>query len=248
MTMQERIKKFIKIVQTDRYFKVLLFHRVAAGVEHTVVLKCFGDEKFRTIVDVGANRGQFSLVAQYCFPEAKIISFEPLKEPAILFRRVFQSDPNVTLHECAIGQREEEAIIHVSKADDSSSLLPISSTQTNFFPGTGEKEIRAIQVKPLDSVLRAADIQKPALLKMDVQGFELQALEGCRSLLSSFSYVYVECSFVELYSGQSLAHEIIDFLKKFGFILSGVYNVYYDKKGMAVQSDFLFSKEDIGDK
>ncbi len=248
MLSMNKIRKMTKIIQTNYYLRMLLFYRVAAGVEHHKLGEYFHNETIRTIIDVGANRGQFAIVARQCFPKAKIVSFEPLKEPAILFRRVFQSDPNVTLHECAIGQREEEAIIHVSKADDSSSLLHISSTQTNLFPGTGEKEIRAIQVKPLDSVLRAADIKKPALLKMDVQGFELQALEGCRSLLSSFSYVYVECSFVELYSGQSLAHEIIDFLKTFGFILSGVYNVYYDKKGMAVQGDFLFSKKDIGDK
>ena len=239
-----RIFKLYRIL-SNPYFYNALAKGVAAGVEHLHLLRHIS---CNYVVDIGANRGQFALVARKSFPQARIVSFEPLAEPANLFRRVFQSDPSVILHECAVGPREQEAVIHVSTADDSSSLLPISSAQTSLFPGTGEKETRAIQVKPLDSVLRAADIQKPALLKMDVQGFELQALEGCRSLLPSFSYVYVECSFVELYSGQSLAHEIIDFLKTFGFILSGVYNVYHDKKGMAVQGDFLFRKKDIGNK
>jgi Methyltransferase FkbM domain len=66
--------------------------------------------------------------------------------------------------------------------------------------------------KPLDAVLDRKDIEKPALLKLGVQGFERQALEGCRSLLSIFSYVYAECSFVELYAGQSLAHEVISIM------------------------------------
>ena len=130
--------------------------------------------------------------------------------------------------------------IHVSRQDDSSSLLPITSLQNKLFPGTGEKEVRTIKVRPLDAVLDRKDIEKPAFLKLDVQGFERQALEGCKSLLPLFSYVYVECSFVELYSGQSLAHEIISYLDNCGFALSGIYNLSYDKSGKAIQGDFLF--------
>lgn len=239
--------KLVKLynILVNPVFTRAMLKGVAASTEQLYILQSLNCSY---LVDIGANRGQFALVARYCFPEVNIVSFEPLKEPSILFRRVFQSDPNIVLHEFAIGPNEAETVIHVSKSDDSSSLFPISSVQTSLFPGTVEKEIRTIQVKPLDSVLRASEIQKPALLKIDVQGFELQALEGCRSLLASFSYVYVECSFVELYSGQSLAHEIIEFLKEFNLILDGIYNVYNDKNGIAVQGDFLFRKKDSGDK
>ena len=95
----------------------------------------------------------------------------------------------------------------------------------------------------MDAVLDPKDIKRPALIKLDVQGFERQALEGCRSLLLMFSNVYVECSFVELYAGQSLAHEVISFLDEFGFVLVGVYNLSYDKKGVAIQGDFLFKNK-----
>ena len=234
-----RLKKIIQITR-DPFLISALFKGVAAGMEHGTILQ---NLQFKHLVDIGANRGQFALIARHCFPQAKIISFEPLKEPAAQFRRVFQSDSSVLLHECAIGPREQEMAIHVSSADDSSSLLPISVLQQKLFPGTDEKEIRRIQVKPLDAVLKATDIRGPALLKLDVQGFELQALEGCLSLLSMFSYIYVECSFVELYKGQSLAHEIISFLREHDFILSGVYNLYYDKQGVAIQGDFLFKKK-----
>ena len=194
---------------------------------------------FKHCLILARNRGQFALVARRCFPNAKIISFEPLKEPAAIFRNVFKSDPVVVLHELAIGPSYERMAIHVSRQYDSSSLLPITSLQSDLFPGTGEKEVRAIQVKPLDAVLDPKDIKRPALLKLDVQGFERKALDGCRSLLPVFSYVYVECSFVELYAGQSLAHEVISFLNGFGFVLAGVYNLSYDKQGIAIQGDFL---------
>lgn len=83
-------------------------------------------------------------------------------------------------------------------------------------------------------------MNNPAFLKLDVQGFELEALRGCEDLLGHFSNVYAECSFVELYSGQALAHEIISWLRERGFSLSGVYNMGYDRNGRAVQGDFLF--------
>ncbi len=235
--------KLIKILQKSYYLKALLQHRVAGGVEHSRLLDYLQMQNIQTLVDVGANRGQFALVARTCFPNAKIISFEPLKEPAAIFRNVFRSDPMVVLHEIAIGPDENEVPMHVSCADDSSSLLPISVLQNNLFPGTAEKELRTIKVKPLDAILSSKDIQTPALLKIDVQGFEREALLGCKSLLACFSSIYVECSFMKLYTGQALAPEIIDLLDGWGFALCGVYNLCYDKKGVAIQGDFLFKKK-----
>lgn len=216
---------------------------VAASVEHSPILNYLSSQHLQTVVDIGANRGQFALVASRCFQHAKIISFEPLKEPAAVFRRVFTSNPAVILHELAIGPEDKKMTIHVSHADDSSSLLPISALQNRLFPGTAEKEVRTVQVSPLDAILGVEEIQKPALLKVDVQGFEKEVLGGCKSLLHLFSYIYVECSFVELYVGQSLAHEVISFLDGFGFILSGIYNLSYDKNGIAIQADFLFKNK-----
>jgi FkbM family methyltransferase len=239
-----KVKKLFKILQVPKFLEILLRFRVAAGVEHSQILALLSSQIIRTIVDIGANRGQFSLAARYCFPYAQIIAFEPQKEPAELFRCIFNHDLNITLHECAIGPCPKEMTFHISQADDSSSLLSIAPLQNQLFPGTAEKEKRIVQVNPLDAILNIGDIKSPALLKMDVQGFELHALEGCRSLLPSFLYIYVECSFMELYIGQSLAHDLIDFLKEFSFIFCGVYNLVYDKKGIAIQGDFLFKKQD----
>ena len=61
-----------------------------------------------------------------------------------------------------------------------------------------------IRVTRLSDALPAGEIAAPALLKLDVQGFELPALEGCEGVLDRFDWVYVECSFMELYAGQPL--------------------------------------------
>jgi len=234
-----RVGKLAPILKSPYYQKMLLCHRVAAGVEHAQVLSGLD---CRTVVDIGANRGQFALVARQCQPEAWIISFEPLPAAAAKFRALFAGDDRVTLHEAAIGPAPGNATIHISRRDDSSSLLPITSAQVALFPGTAEIATAIVRVAPLRQFISAADIQIPALLKVDVQGFELEALRGCEDLLDQFTCVYVECSFVELYAGQSLADEVIAWLRERGFRLRGVHNMEYDRDGRAVQADFLFAR------
>jgi FkbM family methyltransferase len=212
---------------------------VAAGVEHLVVLRQLG--KLRAVVDIGANRGQFALVARWCFPAAGIVSFEPLPGPAEVYRSVFVRDAYVKLYEVAIGPRAGETTIHVSQRDDSSSLLPISSAQNALFPGTAEAGTAVIEVGPLSAYLASEAFEGPALLKLDVQGFELQALAGCEDQLARFAWVYVECSFMELYEGQAFADEVIAWLRERGFRLHGAYNMTFDGDGRAVQADFLFA-------
>lgn len=177
-----------------------------------------------------------------CFPQARIVSFEPLAGPAALYRAVFAGGDRARLVEAAIAPEPGEATIHMSARDDSSSLLPITVRQNALFPGTAETGTAIIQVTRLSDALPAGEIAAPALLKLDVQGFEVPALAGCEGVLDRFAWVYVECSFMELYAGQSLADEVIAWLRERGLQLAGVYNMSYDSEGRAVQADFLFGR------
>jgi FkbM family methyltransferase len=234
--------KLARIVGSNSYRRSLLTHRVLAGVEHESVLRKL---HCTTVLDIGANRGQFALVARRSFPEACIVSVEPLPAPAARFRAVFAADQRVTLHQAAIGPERGEATMHVSRRDDSSSLLPITDRQNALFPGTAEVGTARVKVALLRDFFSEDQIEPPALLKLDVQGFELQALRGCESLLNRFAYVYVECSYIELYAGQALANEVITWLRERGFRLSGTYNPTTDREGRIVQADFLFSRESV---
>jgi len=231
-----RLDKMVQAIRAPRLFRALLYDRVLAGAEHRQILS----PNIATVVDIGANRGQFSLAARRWAPRARVIAFEPLSGPAARFGKVFQGDYSVILHQAAIGPETGEATIHVSAADDSSSLLPISGLQERLFPGTEEVRTETVKVGRLADFVSPKEIAGPALLKLDVQGFELEVLRGCEDLLDRFANVYAECSFVELYKGQALAHEIIAWLQERGFHLSGVYNLSYDRRRLAVQGDFLF--------
>lgn len=234
-----RIIKLSCIFLSPRYWRSLITCGVAAAFEHEPVLRQI---KCRTIVDVGANRGQFALVARRCFPKATILSFEPLPKPANRYRRVFAGDERVRLNEVAVGPKTGKATIHISARDDSSSMLPITVLQNQLFPGTSETRQETVRLEPLREFVQPEEIEPPALLKIDVQGYELETLKGCESLLDRFAYIYVECSFVELYAGQASVSEVIDFLHEQGFVLKGIYNITYDRSGLAVQADFFFGR------
>ena len=237
----KKLHKILRILGTRDYRRALLRYGVAAGVENTQLLASIG-AGLRTIVDVGANRGQFTLAARYHAPGASVIAFEPLQEPAQVFRAMFAHDQQVELHQFAIGPLPGEGLMHISKADDSSSLLPITDLQTRYFPGTAERSTRTVEVRTLDSVLQPEAISQPALLKLDVQGYELEALRGCSALLDAFDFVYVECSYVVLYSGQALAREVETYLTSAGFFLEEVFNPYYANSPQPIQADFFFRR------
>lgn len=241
MSVIRKFKKLIRLLPNSVY-RAAIAKGVAAAVEHDAVL---GMMNCSFVVDIGANRGQFSLLARSSFPTAKIVSFEPLTAPAMKFRNVFSDDQSVTLHVAAVGPSSEQRKMHVSASDDSSSLLPISELQEEIFPGTSEVETAEVRVGRLDEFLDESAIIASALLKLDVQGFELDALRGCESLLGRFEWIYCECSFVELYTGQKLAADVIDWLAERGFRINGMYNPSYDRNGQSIQADFLFHRANL---
>jgi FkbM family methyltransferase len=220
----------------------LALDRVLAGSEHRFVLS----PALATVVDVGANRGQFALAVRHWAPGARVISFEPLPGPAAIFCSVFAGDSNVTLHQVALGPERERRAMHVSGRDDSSSLLPISAAQTSLFPGTEEIASLEVTTGPLGDFVQQDELRAPAMLKLDVQGFEYDALLGCRTMLPLFQWIYCECSFVELYTGQKLAADVVALLAENGFKLAGVHNPSYDAAGRSIQADLLFSAQSGG--
>lgn len=231
-----KIKKFLKILSSVTYIKGLLYG-VAASVEHERLIKNISP-KF--IVDIGANKGQFALMLRKINPNSTIHSFEPLGNAVNSFRKIFKNDSNINIYPFAIGNSKEDKNIFISMRDDSSSILPISKNQEEIYPGTGLKETAIISIDRLDNHIGIENIIHPSLLKIDVQGFELEVLKGSENLLGSFSYIYCECSFIELYEGQPIAYEIIDFLAQLGFYLDGIHNLHHNEKGVSIQADFLF--------
>ena len=235
-----KFRKLLAMARHPVYLRAFLRHRVAASIEHDDILKSL---PIGMVVDVGANRGQFSLAVSHWRPSVRIVAFEPLPGPAATYRSLFADNPHVTLHEVALASERGEMEMNISRRDDSSSLLPIADLQTRHFPGTERVATRKVPVAPLGDFLPAQDIGPGALLKIDVQGFELPVLQSAQALLGRFGWVYAECSYVPLYEGQALADEVIAFLAERGFALKARFNPSYGRAGgEMLQADLLFEK------
>ncbi|MDP2854673.1 MAG: hypothetical protein Q8O28_10580 [Smithellaceae bacterium] len=83
-----RIDKLVQALRSNGLLWALLRYQVLVGAEHRKILS----PNLATVVDIGANRGQFSLAVRHWSPEVRVFAFEPLSGPATRFRRVFYGD------------------------------------------------------------------------------------------------------------------------------------------------------------
>jgi FkbM family methyltransferase len=239
---ERRIRQIGKALRSIRYplSRAALLHGVAPSFEHFEILKGLGEIK--CLVDIGANVGQFSLLCKIVHPKAYIHAFEPLNKAADTFQKVLGHQRDIILYRHAIGSESTDQYINVTARADSSSLLA-PHAQSRIYPGTYVVSRETVSVIPLQVALCDDDILSPALLKIDVQGFEREVLRGSERLLDSFNWIYCEASFVELYSGQPMAHDVVAWLAERGFRLISVNsNASVTLEGRVVQADFLFQR------
>lgn len=212
---------------------------VAPAVEHRAVLRALSVDG---VIDVGANRGQFTLACRFVLPGVSVVAFEPIPTEAETFRKVHGARGEVTLIESALGETKGAATLHLSKSADSSSLLPIGKKQVELFENTVEVGTITVPVHRLDDFAECWSGRSRQLLKLDVQGYELNVLRGAIETLKSCGYVYAECSEVALYEGQALRVEVEAFLKAQGFVVQSRHNEQMSD-GQLIQADYLFSRQ-----
>jgi FkbM family methyltransferase len=172
-----------------------------------------------TIYDIGANIGTWTCLAKSLFPAARVEAFEPLAMHFDGFRRWTAPWPgDIHLHGCALGQTEGSATMHVMDFSDASSLLPATAGCLSEFKIKPAAE-QTVPVIPLDVLVSREKIPRPDLLKLDVQGYELEVLRGAETCLRHARAVLCEVSFQEFYTGQPLFPEVLAFLETRGFAL-----------------------------
>jgi FkbM family methyltransferase len=223
-----RVAKGLRLLGNPSYLRTFARYGVVPSLEHRELPRT----PYATVVDVGAHTGQFSLLARKFYPEATIHAFEPLPEAAAKFREVFGDDPLVRLHEVAIAPATGEATLYLDSAWDGGSLLRGAWKSDREIP---------VHTAQLEDVVSADEIRSPALLKLDVQGYELDALVGCSSLLDRFDDVVVELMLREDRVGQPLAADVVTLLRDRGFQLVGIDSIGR-REGSIVRFDGIFSR------
>lgn len=144
---------------------------------------------YASVLDVGGNVGDFAKAAYLAWPGARITSFEPLADVAGYNRQRAEGRWNVIT--TAIGRYHDRAVMHRN--------LGMASCSTMLEPGTARYDQLGIEdewqdgtvlVQPLDEYLDC--VERPCLLKIDVEGYELAVLRGADAVLPHVDTVVIE--------------------------------------------------------
>ena len=197
----------------------------------------------KTIIDVGANVGQFAVASSKIFPESNIYSFEPNPPCVTQLQKNVSALGNVKVYQLALGETKGEVEFHVNSHSHSSSILPLATSHLEAFPDARESSVIRVEVSTLDRVFETVELQHPVLLKLDVQGYELPVLLGGRNLLTRVDYVLLEASFKPMYQGEPVFVDIEKKMREFGFeFLRPVGFLRAPKTDEFLQMDALFKR------
>jgi FkbM family methyltransferase len=186
----------------------------------------YGQEGPRVIFDVGAHRGETATLFARSFPQAQIHSFEPASDTFAALQRAVSPFPNVRAVNAALGRTDGLTALNVNKFSPANSLLK-SAAPTNEVGAELMDTIQtqSVNLRALDSYCQEARVGFIDLLKMDVQGFELEVLRGAEMLLKSqnVALIYSEVLFKRLYEGQPFFEDLSRELAGHGFELVDLY-------------------------
>jgi FkbM family methyltransferase len=200
-----------------------------------------------TVLDVGANIGQYGSSLRSSGFDGWIISCEPLPDAFPHLSRRASSDSRWTTIHTAVGAETGTLTINVSANSYSSSVLTMTDAHLDAAPGSQTIGEEKVAVTTVAEIVAKNEVDPTrTLLKVDTQGYEGPVLDGAGDLLSSFAAVQLELSFVPLYSGQLLFAELNERLEAAGF---GIYSLdagFADPRtGRMLQCDGLYVRTDL---
>jgi FkbM family methyltransferase len=214
----------------------LASHRMMVGLRQVAT-------EIKTVIDGGANVGQFARAAAETYPGASIYSFEPLPAAAAQFGRNLADRPQVKLIESALGSRDGTVVFHPNAYSQSSSVLPQAAGHAQSFSQDRQLTPIEVPIMRLDTFASGRVLCAPTLIKLDLQGFELEALKGGAELLRATDYVLAETVFEAMYEGEPLFPDIHNFMNAAGFAFRMPLAVTRDDRDLIVQMDALFVRK-----
>lgn len=198
----------------------------------------------QTIIDVGANTGQFARHIIQFFPQARLFCFEPLAEPFAELQRWAKTQAGqVRAFNVALGAEDGEAqMFRHTEHSASSSLLTTTDVCNQLYPQTRAQDTVPVNLTTLDAALGEQSLPPELLIKLDTQGYERQVIAGATETFRQAHACIVEANLYKLYDQQPSFIELAVLLNDFGFRYAGNLEQTYSASGEVVYVDAVFLK------
>ena len=183
--------------------------------------KWLKDLEISTVVDIGANVGEFTAIFNELFPTSQIYAFEPIP---ICFDKLndrVSNLKNVKTYNIGLGSKNGELNLNKSSHDPASSFREMSDLHKENYPHSSGSEELKVAVHRLDEVLDLSNIHSNIFIKIDVQGFEDEVIIGGMKTFDKAKVIIVESSYRKLYENEPLFHGIYSLLQPLGFEFMG---------------------------
>lgn len=192
-----------------------------------------------SVIDVGAAYGEFTEECITVFPNARYLLIEPLVEYRAPLSDLERRLPSARYLCAAASSRTGETAINVHPDLVGSSLLREVETGTDV-----NGRPRNVRTVTLDGAVNEVGAKGPFLLKVDVQGAELDVLKGAEEVLKETEYVLLEVSFFKFFESGPEFGDVIEYMKRLGFVPYDMMGFQYRPLDNALsQADVAFVKE-----
>jgi len=192
-----------------------------------------------TFIDGGAHNGSTILkLREEGFIDSVIYAFEPIPHAAQALKAL--GDSNVTVFSKALSNTDGTVIFNVNKKAVTSSMFEPDMAKVYHPTLTDLSEKISVPTVQIDTLVKNKEMNQPDIIKLDLQGAELQALKGSIETMKHVKIIYTEVEFVKLYKEQPLFHDITLFLEKNNFSLFNLYNCGTHEDGQILAGDALF--------
>ncbi len=178
------------------------------------------------MIDGGAHTGMMAKQFYNRFPNLEVHAFEPNTDLIPTLQTNLDDLPG-SCNVMALGSQTRTDEFIVNDSPMTSSLLPRNELGRKYFDHvTRPRETRGIQVITLDDWFDRSGLDRIDLIKLDLQGYEAEALQGATRVLDlGVACLFLEVHFIPFYKGCSLFAEVDTILRRHGYQLYNLYNL-----------------------
>jgi FkbM family methyltransferase len=201
------------------------------------------DRRIDTVVDVGANVGQFGESLRSEGYRGRIVSFEPTRAAFEILAKKAAADGNWEAHHCGLGATSGTAVLHASELSVFNSILPLSDVAELHDKRMAVNHTEEIPIYPLDQFAESFAGAR-VLLKIDTQGYEKEVMEGAKQTISRVAGILMEIPVIHTYKSEWYFHDALRYMFELGFVPAQIQAVGYHSVDnvSAVDFDCLFRR------